>query len=142
MRSLSHLKPTNYRRNIMTATLHTAGHIAQPELELARLVPSQAAVATFAKTVRNIALFLAAPFIGLVYAMLLPFVGLGMMAVIGGKALVKNPAAYQALIAARKIALFALAPFIGLVYAVLMPFFGIAMIGKIGYQAYQAKQAA
>ena len=57
---------------------------------------------------------------------------------IGGKALVQEPAAYQALIAARKIALFAAAPFIGLVYAMLMPFFGLAMIAKIGYQAYKA----
>ncbi len=62
----------------------------------------------------------------------------GMLAVIGGKALVQEPAAYQALIAARKIALFAAAPFIGLVYAMLMPFFGLAMIAKIGYQAYKA----
>ena len=122
----------------MTATLHTAGQIAYPEMELGHLVPSEAALTTFARTAKNIALFLAAPFIGLVYAMLLPFVGLGMMAVIGGKALVKNPVAYQALIAARKIALFALAPFIGLVYAVLMPFFGIVMIARTGYQAYRA----
>jgi hypothetical protein len=127
----------------MTATLRIAGQIAYPQMELARLVPSEAALATFAKTAKNIALFVAAPFIGLVYAMLLPFVGLGMLAVIGGKALVKEPAAYQALIAARKIALFAVAPFFGLVYAMLMPFFGIAMIARIGYQAYRApKQAA
>ena len=127
----------------MTATLRTAGQIAYPEMELGRIVPRQAAVATFARTLKNIALFAAAPFIGLVYAMLLPFVGLGMLAVIGGKALVKVPAAYQALIAARKIALLVAAPFIGLAYAVLMPFFGIVMIARIGYQAYKApKQAA
>ena len=127
----------------MTATLRTAGQIAYPEMEVGRLVPTEAALRTFARRAMNIALFLAAPFIGLVYAMLLPFVGLGMMAVIGGKALVKNPAAYQALIAARKIALLALAPFIGLVYAVLMPFFGIVMIARIGYKAYRApKQVA
>ena len=122
----------------MTATLRTAGQIAYPELELGHLIPSEAALTSFAKTAKNIALFVAAPFIGLVYAMRLPFVGLGMLAVIGGKALVQEPAAYQALIAARKIALFAAAPFIGLVYAMLMPFFGLAMIAKIGYQAYKA----
>ncbi len=126
----------------MTATLRTAGQIAYPELALGRLIPSEAALAAFARTVKNIALFVAAPFIGLVYAMLLPLVGLGMLAVIGGKALVKEPAAYEALIAARKIALFAAAPFIGLVYVMLLPFFGIAMIAKIGYQAHRAPKHA
>jgi hypothetical protein len=38
------------------------------------------------RVVRNMALFLAAPFIGLLYAVLLPFVGLGMLAWIGLKA--------------------------------------------------------
>ena len=126
----------------MTATLCTAGQIAYPELALGRLIPSEAALAAFARTVKNIALFVAAPFIGLVYAMLLPLVGLGMLAVIGGKALVKEPAAYEALIAARKIALFAAAPFIGLVYVMLLPFFGIAMIAKSGYQAHRAPKHA
>ncbi len=123
----------------MTATLHTAGQIAYPVVDVAQLVPGKAAL----RHARNVALFLVSPFIGLVYAMMLPFVGLAMMAVIGGKALVKVPAAYQALIAARKIALLVAAPFIGLAYAVLMPFFGIVMIARIGYQAYKApKQAA
>lgn len=124
----------------MTATLRTAGSLGYPvhDFSPSRSLPSQAALARFAKTVKNIALFAAAPFIGLVYAMLLPFVGLGMLAVIGSKALAKEPAAYRVLVAARKIALIAAAPFIGLVYAVLMPFFGMVMIAKIGYQAYRA----
>ena len=37
-----------------------------------------------------IALFLAAPFIGLLYALALPFVGLAMLAMIGGKAFAKT----------------------------------------------------
>src|SRR5450756_1919837 len=40
---------------------------------------------------KNIALFLAAPFIGLVYALFLPVVGLAMLAWIGGKALLALP---------------------------------------------------
>ena len=43
---------------------------------------------------RNIALFLAAPFIGLVYAVMLPFVGIGMLAWIGGKALLGKARAH------------------------------------------------
>ena len=39
----------------------------------------------------NMALFLSAPFVGLLYAVLLPFVGLGMLAYIGGKAAMQQP---------------------------------------------------
>jgi DNA-binding NtrC family response regulator len=39
---------------------------------------------------KNIALLLAAPFVGLVYAVSLPFVGLGMLAWFGGRALVRR----------------------------------------------------
>lgn len=42
--------------------------------------------------IKNIALFLAAPFIGLAYAVMLPFVGIGMLAWLGGRALMtKTP---------------------------------------------------
>ncbi len=42
--------------------------------------------------IKNIALFLAAPFIGLAYAVMLPFVGLGMLAWLGGRTLLtKTP---------------------------------------------------
>ena len=119
----------------MTNTLHTAG---QMPVQFAIPMPTQAATAAAATTVKNIALFLAAPFIGLVYAMALPFVGLVMLAVIGGKALVKAPAALQALVAAKEIALFLAAPFIGLVYAVTLPLVGIALIARAGYKAYRA----
>ena len=119
----------------MTNTLHTAG---QMPVQFAELLPTPAATAAAATTVKNIALFLAAPFIGLVYAMALPFVGLAMLAVIGGKALVKAPAALQALVAAKEIALFLAAPFIGLVYAVTLPLVGIALIARAGYKAYRA----
>ena len=118
----------------MTNTLHTAG---QMPVQFAELLPTPAATAAAATTVKNMALFLAAPFIGLVYAMALPFVGLAMLAVIGGKALVKAPAALQALVAAKEIAFFLAAPFIGLVYAVTLPLVGIALIAGAGYKAYR-----
>ncbi|MEI8031086.1 MAG: response regulator [Comamonadaceae bacterium] len=40
---------------------------------------------------KNVALFLAAPFIGLAYAVLLPFVGIAMLAWVGGRALRGKP---------------------------------------------------
>lgn len=46
--------------------------------------------------IKNMALFLSAPFIGLLYAVLLPFVGIGMLAWMGGKALVARKQAAPA----------------------------------------------
>jgi len=52
--------------------------------------------------------------------------------------LVKAPATYRALAAAKDVALLIAAPFIGLVYAVTLPFVGIALIVRAGYKAYRA----
>jgi len=82
----------------------------------------------------NKPLFAAAPFIGLVYAMALPLVGLVMLALAAYRAFAKS----SAKAAVKNVVLLAAAPFIGLAYAVAMPFVGIAMIAKIGYQAYRA----
>ena len=121
----------------MTATLHTAGHMGLPVVDFAELVPTQA-IAAAAHTLKNVALFAVAPFIGLAYAVTLPFVGLAMLAWIGMRALVKAPVAYKALIAARNVALFVAAPLIGLVYAVTLPFVGLALMARVAYQAYRA----
>ena len=47
------------------------------------------------KQLLNVALFLLAPFIGLVYAMALPFVGIGMFLVVGAKAFAARGLARQ-----------------------------------------------
>lgn len=76
---------------------------------------------------KNVALFLAAPFIGLVYVVLFPFVGLATLAWFGARALMqKLPAGIAAGIAA---------PFVGLAFVVLLPFVGTAMLAWIGLQA-------
>jgi CheY-like chemotaxis protein len=75
----------------------------------------------------NIALFLAAPFIGLLYALALPFVGMGMLMTIAFKAAMKNEKVrfYSTLVAA---------PFIGLAFAVAMPIVGLFTLVYMGYQ--------
>jgi two-component system response regulator FlrC len=45
------------------------------------------------KNLKNVALFLSAPFIGLIYAVMLPFVGMGMMVWLGVQALRKGSVA-------------------------------------------------
>ena len=78
---------------------------------------------------KNIALFLAAPFIALAYAVAMPFVALGMLAWFGAKALAaKVPAT-------KFIALTVAAPFIGLATVVVGPFVGLGALAWIGIKA-------
>jgi hypothetical protein len=121
--------------NIMSATLHTNANLhtmGLPVVDFARI--EQAAI-TAARTLKNVALFAAAPFIGLVYAMALPLVGLVMLATIAARAVAKT----NALATLKNVGLLAAAPFIGLAYAVALPFVGIALIGKTGFEAYKAQ---
>ena len=87
---------------------------------------------------KNIALFLAAPFIGLVYALFLPVVGLAMLAWVGGKALLALPTTKKVLKLLGNVAKVIAAPFIGLAYAVMLPFVGTAMLVWVGGKALMA----
>jgi CheY-like chemotaxis protein len=90
--------------------------------------------------VKNIALFIAAPFIGLVYAIMLPFVGMGVLATMAVKALVKKvPAAGNALLFVKNAALLVAAPFIGLAFIVALPFVGLAMLTWYGVRGLMLK---
>jgi CheY-like chemotaxis protein len=82
--------------------------------------------------IRNIALFFAAPFIGLAYALMLPVVGVSMLLWEGGKAFAQNA---SAMAATRRIAMLAVAPLIGLAFALLLPLVGLAMLAWTGAQA-------
>lgn len=75
---------------------------------------------------KTIGLFVAAPLIGLVYAVAFPFVGLAMLAWAGFRALPKR---------VKNIVLFFAAPFIGLAYAVAFPFVGLGMVVWMGARA-------
>jgi hypothetical protein len=86
-------------------------------------------------TAKNVALFLVAPFIGLAYAVLLPFVGMVMLLITAAKALVAAGALGYAARFVKNVALLIGAPFIGLVYAVTFPFVGIAMLLWVAVEA-------
>jgi CheY-like chemotaxis protein len=77
---------------------------------------------------KNIALFLAAPFIGLAYLLAFPIVGLGMLAWIAGKAVMKNDRA-------RPIACLIAAPFITLAFVTIGPVVGLGALAWIGGKA-------
>jgi CheY-like chemotaxis protein len=73
----------------------------------------------------NIALFLAAPFIGLAYALMLPLVGVSMLLWQGGKALARNAETLDSMKFGAKMVL---APFIGLAFALLLPLVGMTVL--------------
>src|SRR5665647_2627755 len=98
-------------------------------------------VARFAK---NVALFFAAPFVGLAYILAFPIVGLGMLAWMAIQAQKKKsdeaaklqqPAPTQSN-ALKSTAVFLAAPFIGLVYIILGPIVGLGMLLWFGFQAW------
>ena len=84
---------------------------------------------------KSIALFLAAPFIGLAYLVAGPFIGLGMLAWMGTRELAKHRATRKIAHFVKDVALFLAAPFIGLMYAVLFPFIGLGMLAWTGVRA-------
>jgi hypothetical protein len=65
------------KEKIMSATTL---HMSPTPVELGHNLPSEETVAAVANHFKAVALFLVAPFIGLLYAVLLPFVGIAMMA--------------------------------------------------------------
>ena len=71
--------------------------------------------------IKNIALFLAAPFVGLAYLLAFPVVGLGMIALIAGRAAMKNDKV-------RPIACLIAAPFITLAFVTVGPIVGLGAL--------------
>lgn len=87
---------------------------------------------TTAAMIKNMALFLSAPFIGLLYAVLLPFVGLGMLAWFAGKAVIEHPRAREAARFGKFALKLVAAPFIGLAFIIVVPFAAMGMLAWTG----------
>ena len=85
--------------------------------------------------IKNIALFFAAPFIGLAYAMIMPFVGLGMLAWMGGKAIAKHTTMRGTLATLKNVGMFVAAPFIGGAYVIGLLIAGPFMLLWFGVRA-------
>ncbi len=107
--------------------------IADPEVAASAAAEVQPAVQE--SRIKNIALFLASPFIGLAYAVMLPLVGMAMLAFTGWQAINATPTGHRALAKMKNVALFVAAPFIGLVYAVSLPLIGTGMLLWVGVKA-------
>lgn len=77
---------------------------------------------------KNVLLFLAAPFIGLAYLLAFPIVGMGLVAWIAGKAIMKNDKL-------RPIAMVIAAPIITVAFVTLGPIVGLGALAWIGGKA-------
>lgn len=114
---------------------------AEPEAEAG---PAPGAAQGIAQVAKNIALFLAAPFVGLAYILTFPIVGLGMLAWMAIQAQKKKseesaklqPAAPATSSLAKSAAMFLAAPFIGLAYVIVGPILGLGMLLWFGFQAW------
>jgi CheY-like chemotaxis protein len=109
---------------------------APMKTEAVEAAPSmpESSLGAMGTAIKNVALFLASPFIGLAYIVAMPFVGLGALAWLGAKALAqKAPVTKQ-------IAKIAVAPFAGLAFILAAPFVGLAMLAWYGAKAMM-KQA-
>lgn len=92
--------------------------------------------------IRNIALFFAAPFIGLVYAVFMPIVGLGVLAWMAGKEIAKRTASSEGRSGLATVAKIVFMPFIGLAYVIVLPFAGIATLAWVAGRALVGKEHA
>ncbi|MBE0615743.1 MAG: hypothetical protein IH604_18905 [Burkholderiales bacterium] len=77
---------------------------------------------------KNVALFLAAPFIGLAYLITFPLVGMGMIAWMVGKKLLANKTA-------RPILLAVAAPFVSIAFVTVGPVVGLGAMAYVGGRA-------
>jgi hypothetical protein len=88
---------------------------------------------------KNILLFFAAPFIGLVYIVAFPVVGLVALAVLAGRFAAKYNAVKATARVLKTAALVVAAPAIGLAYVVLFPVIGLAALAWMGGKAAVAR---
>jgi len=89
---------------------------------------------------KNIALFFAAPFIGLAYLILGPIVGLAVLAWMGTKAVARNVGVRKGASFVKNVAMFLASPFIGLVYIVVMPVVGLGALIWMGIKELGRKR--
>ena len=91
---------------------------------------------------KNVALFFAAPFIGLAYFIAFPFIGLGVLAWKGGQELIKFRVARKIAGLLKHVTLLVAAPVLGLAYIIALPFIGIAMLAWTGARALLKRPGA
>jgi CheY-like chemotaxis protein len=131
------LSPEMIETSAREALLEHAPAVAERAVETAAVPaePTEAAAPSVARYVKNVALFFAAPFVGLAYIIAMPVVGVGMLAWLAAKALMAYAPAARVMRALKHTALTVAAPFIGLAYLIALPFLGLGMLAWVGMRA-------
>jgi CheY-like chemotaxis protein len=121
-------------RDVPTAHAEGAEAAAPAALETTA-APEAAAAEPKASLLKNMALFLSAPFVGGLYALLLPFVGLGMLAWFGARKLAQAARKHDVPRFAGFALSAAVAPLVALAFVVVFPFAGLAVLAWMGGKA-------
>lgn len=87
------------------------------------------------EAVKHFALLVAAPLIGLGFVLAFPFIGLGTIAWMGARALLRHSVPKKVAVFLKNVVLFFAAPFIGLAYALAFPLIGVAMLAAAASRA-------
>lgn len=125
------LTPDMIEDSVHMALLETGTAAIEPTAEVTTPETEHAAK-SFLQFAKNVALFIASPFIGLAYALAFPFIGLGMLAWTGVKALKNSRVMRKSAGLAMQVGKFIVAPFIGLAYVLAFPFIGMVMLAWVG----------
>ena len=107
---------------------------------VANNVPTQVP-AEEGNALKNVLLFFAAPFIGLVYIVAFPVVGLVALAVLAGRLAAKYEAVRTTARVLKNVGMAVAAPVLGLAYVVFFPFIGLAALAWMGGRAVIAAGA-
>ena len=133
---------TALRKTLLEAEPFVAATVDQvPARKLyvvTRQTPAEADAAApeaVGNTAKNVALFFAAPFIGLAYIAALPVVGLGLLAVLAARALAKYAAVRTAGLVLKNVGLAIAAPFVGLAFIIFFPVIGLGALAWMGGRA-------
>jgi CheY-like chemotaxis protein len=105
---------------------------------LTTAAPAAPTAAAKDNTLKNVALFFAAPFIALAYITVLPLVGIALLAWYGARAAWKYKAVQTVVAAVKYPVMLLAAPVLGLAFIVVFPFVGLAMLGWMGLRAMRA----
>ena len=115
------------------AVLHAE---AAPEKKAAQ---AEGAPATAGDYLKHVFMLFTAPFIGLVYILTFPFVGLGTLAAMGAKEAVRAGLPESVALRIKNVVLFFVSPFIGLAYMLALPFVGLGMLAWIAAKAIKSR---
>lgn len=80
-----------------------------------------------------------APFVGLVYIITFPFVGLSTLAVMGAREMVRSGVSEGAATRIKNVILFFVAPFVGLAYMIALPFVGFGVLAWMTAKAAKSR---